>query len=173
MSSSASAFTLSRPVYSLHNELHLPVPEGKSHTTGERVKSIVAFSFPFTILLDALAAEIGVGRSLGDDQVAVYSELAAQLTNAFGVDGRSCLLRFVCEMQRRALAEWTIVGELLTVLFNPSKGGEGFLDDFRVAKKLGKADCVLCSDHYTECPISVFNYFESLSNATLPQVVTE
>ena len=56
-------------------------------------------------------------RSLGDDQVGVYEAVADKLNTQFGLDGRACVLRFICELQQRHIGRYTMAGKILTALF--------------------------------------------------------
>ena len=38
------------------------------------------------------------------------------ILQATGIDGKSCLLRTICEMQSNPIGEFTVVGEIITIL---------------------------------------------------------
>ncbi|XP_045107955.1 uncharacterized protein LOC123502769 isoform X2 [Portunus trituberculatus] len=61
--------------------------------------------------------EVRRGRSLAEEQVGVYEAVAQKLHTQFGLDGRACVLRFICELQQRRLGHSTVAGKVLTALF--------------------------------------------------------
>jgi hypothetical protein len=38
------------------------------------------------------------------------------ILHATGIDGKACLLRTICEMQSNPIGEFTVVGEIITIL---------------------------------------------------------
>ncbi|KAF0314248.1 hypothetical protein FJT64_015300 [Amphibalanus amphitrite] len=75
----------------------------------------------------------------------------------FGMDGKLCLMKTVCEISSSPLLFDGLVGELLNIALIPShKLGSGpGLDDYRDAEKLG-AEGGDCAAAYSECPVSLF-----------------
>ncbi|XP_045107954.1 uncharacterized protein LOC123502769 isoform X1 [Portunus trituberculatus] len=110
--------------------------------------------------------EVRRGRSLAEEQVGVYEAVAQKLHTQFGLDGRACVLRFICELQQRRLGHSTVAGKVLTALFTPhTLETEGQL--YLAAKGLGHRKDAACASHYSSCPHSVFLYFETLRNLTI------
>lgn len=54
-------------------------------------------------------------RSFGNDRYPVYKSLEGIL-QTMGLDGKPCLLRTICEMQSNPISEFTVVGEIVTIL---------------------------------------------------------
>ena len=52
---------------------------------------------------------------MGRDQLQIFKSVEGALQVA-GVDGKSCLLRTICEMQRHPIGEFSILGEIVTIL---------------------------------------------------------
>ncbi|XP_064101583.1 uncharacterized protein LOC135212116 [Macrobrachium nipponense] len=169
---SVAPFILTRPTYTLINSLILPIETVPADdlTVEPTLRGYLTFLFPVSILLDALMDEAEDGRSLGEEQFGVYESIERRLSAEYGVDGRSCILRFICELQRRPISQWTVAGQLLTVLFTPSYGGKKedleLLMKYRAAQMLGMKDEIDCSAIYNKCPFSVFYYFDAVQNVT-------
>ncbi|XP_068203544.1 uncharacterized protein [Palaemon carinicauda] len=169
---SVAPFILTRPTYTLINSLILPIQSVPADDlTAEPVlRGYLTFLFPVSILLDALMEEAEDGRSLGKEQFGVYKTIERRLSVEYGIDGRSCILRFICELQRRPISQWTVAGQLLTVLFTPSYGSkkedQELLMEYRAAQMLGLKDEIDCGAIYNKCPISVFYYFDAVQNIT-------
>ena len=54
-------------------------------------------------------------RQFGIEQSQVYKTMEGIL-HATGIDGKACLLRTICEMQSNPIGEFTVVGEIITIL---------------------------------------------------------
>ncbi|KAK7080645.1 hypothetical protein SK128_002861 [Halocaridina rubra] len=168
---SVSPFILTRPTYSFINTLVNSVTSIPADNPDEEpvLRGFVSFVFPITILLDALIEEIEGGRSMGDEQIGVYQSIGQRLSLDYGIDGKECILRFICELQKRPISKWTVFGQLLTVLFTPiSEGNRENLDmlkAYMAAQTLGSTDAD-CGSVYRKCDFSVFHYFEALQNVT-------
>ncbi|XP_063844731.1 uncharacterized protein LOC135091217 [Scylla paramamosain] len=133
-------------------------------------------SDPVVLTSISLAVTVGIllqyyldakvsGRSLAEEQVEVYEAVAEKLHTQFDLDGRACVLRFICELQQGQLGHSTVAGKILTVLFTPhtlKTKGQPYL----AAKGLGRRKDAACASHYSSCPHSVFLYFETLRNLT-------
>ncbi|KAK3874177.1 hypothetical protein Pcinc_020866 [Petrolisthes cinctipes] len=162
---SITPFFLERPVYTILNVAVLPVT-----TDQDVVLALFQFVFPINLLLDAVKEELFKGRSLGEEQAGVYNGLAEKLKKEYGLDGRACVQRFVCELQRRHIAGWSVAGRILTHLFTPHAGGNKRnidpLRDYLTAQSLGNREDNVCGLHYQSCPFSVFNYFDARKNIT-------
>ncbi|CAL4091598.1 unnamed protein product [Meganyctiphanes norvegica] len=86
----------------------------------------------------------------------------------YGINGQGCLLRFICELQKYPIKDFTIAGEILTSLFTPRSDRNGALSAYREAEMLGQLDEEdICWDHYgVQCPLSVFSFFDDGQNYT-------
>ena len=59
----------------------------------------------------------GTGRSLAHDQLEIFGSIERSLSSV-GVEGRPCLLRFICEMHQRPIGRNSILGEVFDVVFS-------------------------------------------------------
>ncbi|XP_065561390.1 uncharacterized protein LOC136027890 isoform X3 [Artemia franciscana] len=157
--------TIQRPSWAIENEIRAPIDS----TVNPMFIYLANFSFLFriTILLDQLFAtqDTKSARSLEDDQLQIFRAVETALAT-MGVDGRSCLLRTICEIQKNPIGEMTIIGEVLTVLLTPKRGINDFLHDYLEAERLGQteeASQETCGSYYPKCPMSLFNLFKSWS----------
>ncbi|KAK4292373.1 hypothetical protein Pmani_034856 [Petrolisthes manimaculis] len=69
---------------------------------------------PFTIKLPN-ATQVTYGRKDDDDRMGIFSVLIDSL-NRFGVDGKACLLRSVCEVAESPLRDDGLLGEILNIV---------------------------------------------------------
>ncbi|XP_066989958.1 uncharacterized protein [Macrobrachium rosenbergii] len=115
-----------------------------------------------TLYLDVIKQQNRMNRRFADDQLFIYQYVESRLTNEYGVDGRSCLLRFICEINRFPIREWTMIGELISEVFTPREGKGSHLEAYHYAAETGRSTVGLssCSQEYSSsCPLSVFNFF--------------
>ncbi|XP_065561391.1 uncharacterized protein LOC136027890 isoform X4 [Artemia franciscana] len=157
---------LLRPQWVVNNYLTLPlVTQG---TGKNSIRGLFQVIIPVTLFLDSLFDESAgtfKKRSLEDDQLQIFRAVETALAT-MGVDGRSCLLRTICEIQKNPIGEMTIIGEVLTVLLTPKRGINDFLHDYLEAERLGQteeASQETCGSYYPKCPMSLFNLFKSWS----------
>ncbi|XP_045111719.1 uncharacterized protein LOC123504879 [Portunus trituberculatus] len=111
---------------------------------------------PFTIKLPN-ATQISYGR-MDDDRIGIYSVIINTL-NRFGVDGKACLLRAVCEVAESPLRDDGLLGEVLNIILTASYGASSsHLYDYINAEHYGRAygDCWSA---YPQCPMSLFKLF--------------
>ncbi|XP_042894231.1 uncharacterized protein LOC122268052 [Penaeus japonicus] len=160
-----SEFILSKPFWNVANTLVLPVLSDDNGDGIPKLRSLVSLSLPITIFLDSILGEppspasspgpsgrSGGSRSLGEDQLNIFRSIEDSLAS-LGVDGRSCLLRLICELQGNAFGRYTVVGELLTLLFTPKRGMNDFLHDYIEAEDAGREGSD-CTSRYHTCPFS-------------------
>ena len=57
----------------------------------------------------------GLRRSFASDQYQLFNQVEKSLAQ-MGIDGKACLLRTICEMQKRPIDHYSIMGEIVTVL---------------------------------------------------------
>ncbi|XP_071547987.1 uncharacterized protein [Panulirus ornatus] len=146
------------------NILGVPINTDNDNDGNPSARLLPYASVTFFIILDALIDEYLKGRSYTDDQATIYRSLESKLSTTYGLEGRACLQRFICELQKFPIHDLTIVGELITAVFTPREDGRGLLQDYREAQLLGQLDDPgSCSTSYAyACPFSVFNYFKHL-----------
>ncbi|XP_042213507.1 uncharacterized protein LOC121860421 [Homarus americanus] len=166
---SVGPFLLSRPVNSLQNTIVFPLMTAGMDGQ-ETLRGFVNFLMPIHIIIDSFVEDLQLGRSYSEDQIGVYESLASRLTSQFRLEGRACILRFICELQQRPIGRWTLTGHLISLLFTPQVGKKDgdaeMLKEYLVAQILGKKNNFDCSSLYGSCPFSAFNYFEFIRNTT-------
>lgn len=57
-------------------------------------------------------------RSFTDDQAAIYQTVEERLETTYGLDGKVCVQRFICELTKNPITDYTFVGELITAVFS-------------------------------------------------------
>ncbi|XP_050698013.1 uncharacterized protein LOC126986157 isoform X2 [Eriocheir sinensis] len=147
---------LQRPFWSVANTLVLPIRSDEDGDGAPALRSIVSLSLPVTIFLDVLLGERSSSsrsRSLGEDQAGIFRAVEASLAGV-GVDGRACLLRLICHLQSRPIGQYTVVGEVLMLLFTPKREAVDFLQDYQEAEMAG-LDGGDCASLYPSCPFSL------------------
>ncbi|ODM98601.1 hypothetical protein Ocin01_08072 [Orchesella cincta] len=108
----------------------------------------------------------GCGRSIpimslphhtpGGERATLFPHLE-RLLSSFGIDGRACLQRTVCEVHEVPLKNgFGMLGEFLTMLFSVSESifAKSHLPGYLSAEKAGKYGD--CSRFYKKCPYSLF-----------------
>ncbi|XP_076040770.1 uncharacterized protein LOC143025198 [Oratosquilla oratoria] len=113
---------------------------------------------PFTIKLPNSTQVASFGR-MDDDRMGLYSVLISTLSR-FGLDGKSCLLRAVCEVAESPLREDGLLGEILNIILTASYGStSNELYDYVSAEYYGRSygDCWSA---YPQCPVSLFKFLE-------------
>lgn len=160
----------------MENSFEFPYEEAAArpgHSEAREV-GLLNLLLPVHIFLDALAAELqavaaGAGRSGLEDQPSMFRALEGVITSHTGAPGHSCVLRFICELQHHPLERWSLLGQLISVLFTPQYGDPTQLLDYatshRLGRRIGHFDD--CGSHYGDCPLSVFRYMEVFGNSTV------
>ncbi|XP_042215082.1 uncharacterized protein LOC121861428 [Homarus americanus] len=116
---------------------------------------------PFTIKLPN-ATQISYGR-MDDDRLGIYSVLVDTISR-FGVDGKSCLLRAVCEVAESPLRDDGLLGEILNIILTASYGStSNELYDYVNAEYYGRA-YGNCWSAYPQCPMSLFKIFDGYND---------
>ncbi|KAG7173532.1 putative DM4/DM12 family-like protein 16 [Homarus americanus] len=100
-------------------------------------------------------------RSVGLDQASLYQHLEGSLA-IVGLEGRTCLLRLVCDAQSPALLRLNLMGSLLAAIFTPRE--EAVMEEYKEAARVGRAR-ESCAKHYPSCPFSIFNIFNPKRNS--------
>ncbi|XP_063868296.1 uncharacterized protein LOC135104704 isoform X2 [Scylla paramamosain] len=143
------------PRWRMAHEVSLPT--GQQQGDGLRYLSVVQLLFISSIPLRNLTAPPRpahtTSRSLGEDQAGIFRALEDSLTGV-GVDGRACLLRLICHLQTRPIGQYTVVGEVLMLLFTPKRETSDFLKEYQEAEMAG-LDGADCSMLYPSCPFSL------------------
>ncbi|XP_053660643.1 uncharacterized protein LOC128709662 [Anopheles marshallii] len=80
-----------------------------------------------------------------------FYELVERMLTTWNRNGRSCLLRTICEVAETSLRHNGLIGELFEVIFTPHETDQ--LDSaYTMARKYG-ANGVDCMRMYAECPL--------------------
>ncbi|KAK7788644.1 hypothetical protein R5R35_008277 [Gryllus longicercus] len=91
----------------------------------------------------------------GGERALLYSVVEDFLAN-FGMDGRACLLRAICEVHGHPLHEFGFLGEIIKLFFTASKSPfADLLTEYVTAEQAGK-DHGECWPYYKDCPKSLF-----------------
>ncbi|MPC74824.1 hypothetical protein E2C01_069200 [Portunus trituberculatus] len=106
-------FTL--PTLTINNLFGVPILTNNSGTPTRRLLPYGSVAVVF--ILDALFQEYATTRTYVDDQASMYQAAEARLSAAHGLDGRACVKRFICELRKHPIHEWTVIGQLVTLLF--------------------------------------------------------
>merc|ERR1712055_236181 len=136
-----STFQL-RPTWTFKPKIGAP-PQTDADFDGNKVsRAVIEFALPMTIFLDTIfdGNLLGSsGRSAADEQSGIFKWMETAYGSA-GLDGKKCLLRTICEMQEYSIAEYSMFGELLSILLSPRKDEQSLLDEYIVAEKLGRTN---------------------------------
>jgi len=117
---------------------------------------------PFTYNLpNSTANLVYTGRKMEDEHSAVF-EMAEDLMNKFGLDGKSCVLRLICELaESKGLPYNGLLGKAIETLFLIDYGlsNTDRLYEYISARMLGEhtGDCVTA---YPTCPFSAFQLLD-------------
>lgn len=91
----------------------------------------------------------------GGERAALY-EYVEDYLFTFGMDGKSCLLRAICEMHESPLLGYGIFGELLEVFLTPSRSSyQQRMTDYISAERAGKHEGE-CWRYERDCTRSLF-----------------
>lgn len=117
---------------------------------------------PFTYNLpNSTASLVYSGRKIEDEHSAVF-EMAEDLLNKFGINGKACVLRLICELaEARGLPYNGLLGKAFETLFLLDYGlsNTDRLYEYISARMYGEhtGDCVSA---YPQCPFSAFNLLD-------------
>jgi len=159
-----STFQL-RPTWTFKPKIGVPLVSDADFDQKKVSRAVVEFALPMTIFLDTIfdGNLLGAGgRSASDEQAGIFKWMETMYGTA-GLDGKKCLLRTICEMQGYPIGEYSMYGELLSILMSPRKDERSMLDDYIRAEKLGRTNHKLCGVEYHKCPFSVFDFFSEES----------
>ncbi|ERL87339.1 hypothetical protein D910_04734, partial [Dendroctonus ponderosae] len=99
------------------------------------------------------------GQLQGGERALLYLAVEELLEN-FGLDGRACLLRAICEVHAHPLRGFGLLGEMLKLFLSASKSPYAHLmQDYVEAEKAGrggKEGPAECWPYMKDCPKSIF-----------------
>ncbi|CAD0203187.1 unnamed protein product [Chrysodeixis includens] len=94
-------------------------------------------------------------RMHGGERAILYG-ITEDLFANFGLSGKECLLRAICEIQSHPLKNFGFLGEIMKLFFTPSKSPyASLMDEYVQAQKAGEAGGE-CWPYYRLCPKSIF-----------------
>ncbi|KAK4329108.1 hypothetical protein Pmani_000519 [Petrolisthes manimaculis] len=159
----------SRPTLSLSSSLAV-VLNTDNDNDGVPTKRLQPFTIAYIIIiLDALFDEYTLRRrSFTDDQAAIYQTVEERLATVYGLDGKVCVQRFICELTKNPIKDHTVMGDLLTLVFSPRQDGSDFMKEYLDAQQTGEVEhSETCTIAYgNDCPVSIFNYFNMMDNSS-------
>ncbi|XP_041984639.1 uncharacterized protein LOC121737138 isoform X2 [Aricia agestis] len=96
-----------------------------------------------------------VDKFHGGERAIMYG-IAEDLLANFGLSGKECLLRAICETHAHPLTNFGFVGEVMKLFFSPSKSPYAeLLEEYVEAQKTGESTGE-CWPYYRLCPKSFF-----------------
>jgi len=99
----------------------------------------------------------------GGERAMLY-EVVEEFLFKFGMDGKACLLRAICEMHESPLMGYGLLGEMLELFLTASLSPYSKrLSDYVAAEISGKDDGE-CWRYYKECPKSLFGINDGINN---------
>ncbi|KAI8420145.1 hypothetical protein MSG28_008716 [Choristoneura fumiferana] len=94
-------------------------------------------------------------RLHGGERALLYGVAEDMFAN-FGMEGRECLLRAICEIHAHPLTNFGFIGEVMKLFFTPSKSPyASLLNDYVEAQRAGESGGE-CWPYYRLCPKSIF-----------------
>ncbi|KAL4153151.1 hypothetical protein QTP88_000984 [Uroleucon formosanum] len=102
----------------------------------------------------------------GGERALLFTVVEDLLTN-FGMDGKACLLRAICEVHgHKSIHKFGFIGEFLQLFFTASRSTYAdLMNDYVTAETIGK-NSKECYPYFKECPKSLFtnnhNYSENV-----------
>ncbi|XP_075980969.1 uncharacterized protein LOC142979739 [Anticarsia gemmatalis] len=108
-----------------------------------------------TITVTPEQEKAALDKLYGGERAILYG-LAEDMLANFGLSGKECLLRAICEIQAHPLTNFGFIGEVMKLFFTPSKSPyAGLMDEYVQAQKAGEAGGE-CWPYYRLCPKSIF-----------------
>ncbi|CAB3380854.1 uncharacterized protein LOC135935710 [Cloeon dipterum] len=145
-------------------EVALSIPVRKSVNVAMNIEANYVLPDNVTYFFPELVPSLDQGRlaeSFGITRRRTYTTVITML-NRIGFDGRSCLLRAICEASETPLHHNGLFGDLLHVIFTPSTSNDEQLGpDFSTAEQKG-VEGGDCKALYPNCPKGLFDMFTAL-----------
>jgi hypothetical protein len=94
----------------------------------------------------------------GGERAILYTIIEDFISN-FGVDGKACLLRTICEVHSKSVERYGMIGEMLKLFLTASKSPfSDLLYEYVEAEEMGKGTNGPgeCFPYYKDCPKSLF-----------------
>lgn len=153
--------------WTMNNELVLPF-----QNTNVKLTIPVTYEFKNTSRFAFVKA---AARTFGDDfkdggeeegedsdQLGLFNSIESSL-RSLGLDGQSCLLRAICEINDSPAQDLTLIGEVITLLLTPRKSlkERRFLFEYLRAEDIGRTTGD-CWRQYRTCPFSVVSILDGI-----------
>ncbi|KAJ2948508.1 hypothetical protein O0L34_g7758 [Tuta absoluta] len=91
----------------------------------------------------------------GGERALLYGVAEDMLAN-FGMEGKECLLRAICEIHAHPLTNFGFIGEVMKLFFTPTRSAyASLLQEYVEAQKAGESGGE-CWPYYRLCPKSIF-----------------
>uniref|UniRef100_A0A182NK90 Uncharacterized protein n=1 Tax=Anopheles dirus TaxID=7168 RepID=A0A182NK90_9DIPT len=94
----------------------------------------------------------------GGERALLYVVVEDFIAN-FGLDGRACMLRAICEVHSKSIEKFGLIGEMLKLFFTASLSPYSeHLEEYVTAEKVGRGQDGPgeCFPYYKDCPRSLF-----------------
>ncbi|XP_020718905.1 uncharacterized protein LOC105665771 isoform X1 [Bombus terrestris] len=105
-------------------------------------------------------ADLPKNALYGGERALLYGTAEDMLAN-FGLNGKACLLRAICEVQGHPLSNFGLIGEMLKLFFTASKSPfSNLLKEYVEAENRGKFHGE-CWPYFKDCPKSLFRLSEN------------
>ncbi|XP_062550950.1 uncharacterized protein LOC134215870 [Armigeres subalbatus] len=94
----------------------------------------------------------------GGERALLYTVVEDFIAN-FGLDGKACMLRAICEIHSKPVERFGLIGEVLKLFFTASLSPYSeHLDEYVSAENIGKGESGPgeCFPYYKDCPKSLF-----------------
>ncbi|XP_017755242.1 PREDICTED: LOW QUALITY PROTEIN: uncharacterized protein LOC108547303 [Eufriesea mexicana] len=105
-------------------------------------------------------ADLPKNALYGGERALLYGTAEDMLAN-FGLNGKACLLRAICEVQGHPLSNFGLIGEMLKLFFTASKSPfSNLLKEYVEAENRGKFHGE-CWPYFKDCPKSLFRASEN------------
>jgi len=148
--------------WSLTSELKIPLSSEASITVKVPVKYV------FDGWCDCTGCSCDTKSSSRDlrHQLSILNVVETTM-GKMGLDGRTCVLRAVCEINETPISQFSFIGEIVTLLLTLKKEHKerNFLKDYLEAETLGARGKDLCWKKYSTCPISILTLHSQFKNS--------
>ncbi|KAH8380209.1 hypothetical protein KR009_009494 [Drosophila setifemur] len=111
----------------------------------------------------------------GGERVLLYGMLEDFLST-FGMDGKACLLRTICEMHSRSLEKFGVFGEMTKLFLTVTKSPfSDLVPDYVQAQEVGEGKQAPgeCFPYFKACPKSIFKALASKYSKPAPSTKTK
>lgn len=139
------------------------LPSAFDTTAREQGSSVAEFIATFVkrgVNKREAIADLPKNALYGGERALLYSTAEDMLAN-FGLNGKACLLRAICEVQGHPLNNFGLIGEMLKLFFTASKSPfSNLLKEYVEAENRGKFHGE-CWPYFKDCPKSLFRLSEN------------